>query len=218
MAVRDERLERAEAAYERAVFGGDPGDLPGAARDLDAVAADLALARGKLRHARVLADDVADRDDAAERALFEQAAGLYQALGDPRGEGEATVWIGIVQQVLLGDDDAAVPLLESGAALAERAGDALTRSYALRHLGIAAHRAGRLDDARAHLEASTELRRSLAFDAGVAANLVGLAYIAAAQDRADAVEAILDEARAAASPDAEGVLRQVDEARANLLA
>jgi hypothetical protein len=33
----DERLDHARQAYEDAVFGGDPGGLPGAERDLDAV-------------------------------------------------------------------------------------------------------------------------------------------------------------------------------------
>jgi hypothetical protein len=35
----------------------------------------------------------------------------------------------------------------------------LTLSYALRHLGIAEHRAGHLDQARSYLEESTRLRR-----------------------------------------------------------
>jgi Flp pilus assembly protein TadD len=50
-------------------------------------------------------------------------------------------------------------------------------SEALRHLGIAEHRAGRLDTARQRLEESVRLRREIGLMPGVAANLVGLAYI-----------------------------------------
>lgn len=53
--------------------------------------------------------------------------------------------------------------------------------------------------------------------AAAAANMVGLAYIAAAQQRADDAGAILDEAGAiATSSGADRILAQVNEARANL--
>ena len=58
-------------------------------------------------------------------------------------------------------------------------------SYALRHLSIAEHTAGRLEAARRLLEESVRLRREVGFLPGVAANLVGLIYIAAAQGRRD---------------------------------
>jgi hypothetical protein len=50
----DERIERAGLLYERAVFGGDTGVLAIAERELDGVEADLALARGRIVHARSL--------------------------------------------------------------------------------------------------------------------------------------------------------------------
>ena len=41
----EDRIERARLLYERAVFGGDADALATADRELDAVEADLALAR-----------------------------------------------------------------------------------------------------------------------------------------------------------------------------
>ena len=45
----DGRIERAGLLYERAVFGGEAGVLETAGRELDAVEADLSLARGHRR-------------------------------------------------------------------------------------------------------------------------------------------------------------------------
>jgi hypothetical protein len=90
-------------------------------------------------------------------------------------------------------------------------------SEALRHLGIAAHGAGRLEVARQRLEESTQLRREIGLLPGAAANMVGLAYIAAAQERGDDALALLDEAGAmAGASQAHRIVRQVDEARQEL--
>lgn len=80
----DIRLTRAQERYEQAVFGGDAKSLDEAERDLVALEADTALARGRLLHARFLETGA---EDAAELSLFERAAQLYRELGDPRGEG-----------------------------------------------------------------------------------------------------------------------------------
>src|SRR3954469_1763508 len=71
-------IERARLLYERAVFGGDASALAEADRALDAVEADLAIARGRIVHARYLATR---EEDPSEPALFERAAELYRALG-----------------------------------------------------------------------------------------------------------------------------------------
>jgi hypothetical protein len=87
----------------------------------------------------------------------------------------------------------------------------------LRHLGIVEHRAGHFGQARRHLEESTRLRRRLGFGPGVAANLVGLAYLAAADGRDEEVPAILDEADCIASgSDPAGITRQIEVARRGL--
>src|SRR5262249_46728563 len=93
--VPDERLDRAREQYERAVFGGDGGGLTAAAAELDELEADLALARGRILHARFLTDR---REDPQELVLFERAAELYQRMGNVRGEAEASFWVGCFHQ------------------------------------------------------------------------------------------------------------------------
>jgi len=214
----DGRIEQARLLYERAVFEGDPGLLATADRELDAVEAGLALARGRIMHARFLQQRDAEPDqargDPGELALFERAVRLYRTLGDVRGEAESLFWVGCFHQVVRRDNQAAAPVLGRSLELASRAGDEPTMSEALRHLGIAAHAAGQLDTARQRLEESTRLRRQSGPRAGVASNLVGLAYIAAGQDRRDDALALLDEAGAIAETSGAGrILDQVAQAR-----
>jgi tetratricopeptide (TPR) repeat protein len=216
-----DRIERAGLLCERSTFNGDAGALAAADRELDAVEADLALARGRVIHGRFLEQRAADpgqaREDPRELALFERAAQLYRALGDLGGEAESLFWIGCFHQVARGDDGAAAPALERSRELAQRAGDKKTMSYALRHQGIAEHAAGRLDTARERLEESVRLRREIGLLPGVAANLVGLAYIAAGQGRRDEALALVEEADAiAAACGARTILGHVAQARARL--
>ncbi len=207
----EEKLERARLFYERAVFDGEAGVLEVADRELDAIEAGLALARGRIMHARFFEDG---EEDPRELALFERATELYRALGDLRGESESLLWIGLLHQVVRRDDDTAVPFLERSHELAVRAGDKLLMSYALRHLGTAEHAAGRLETARERLEESVRLRRELGFLPGVAANLVGLIYIAAAEGRRDDALALAEEGSALAeAAGAKNIARQIEEAR-----
>ena len=213
----DDRIERAREIYLRAVYGGDGSALAEAERGLDAVEADVALARGRLLHARFQTEPAVRTEpaveDPAELPLFEHALALYRAVGDTRGEAEASFWIGCLHQFVRRDDETAVPYLE----LAERAGDRWTRSEALRHLGISAHAAGRLDEARDRLEESSRLRREVGALPGVASNMVGLAYIAAAQDRRADALATLDEAQTIAEAHgAHAILRHIEEARTRI--
>ena len=217
----EDRIEHARLLYERAVSDGDADALTAADNELDGVEADLALARGRIMHTRFLEQRDADPEravaDPCELALFERAAELYRNVADGRGEGEALFWIGCFHQVVRRDDQTAVPILQRSRALADAAGDKRTLSEALRHLGIAEHRAGRLGPARQRLEESTRLRREIGQMPGVAANLVGLAYIAAADDRPGDARALLAEAGAIAeATGAHRITRQVDEARAHL--
>jgi tetratricopeptide (TPR) repeat protein len=218
----DDRIGRAGQLYEQAVFGGDAGILDEADRQLDAVEADYCLARGRITHTRFLLQRDQDPgqaiSDPGELALFERAAQLYRALGDLRGEAEALFWTGCFHQVIQHDNAVAVPALERSLELGSQVGDKQTMSEALRHLGIASHAAGQLDAARRHLEDSTQLRREIGLLPGVAANLIGLAYIAAGQDRRDDSRALLEEASAIArAHGADRILRSVSEARAELL-
>ena len=217
----DERIERSRLLYERALFDGDGEALAEAERELDGAEADLALARGRVIHGRFLEQRAEDseqaREDPRELALFERAAELYRARGDVRGEAEALFWVGCCQQVIRRDNGTAVPVLWRSLELATEADDTVTMSEALRHLGIAEHAAGRLETARLHLEESTRLRREIGNWPGVASNLVGLIYIAAGQDRHDEALKLAEEARAIAEANgARGLLRQIEEARAQL--
>nr|WTA65290.1 tetratricopeptide repeat protein [Micromonospora sp. NBC_00855] len=217
----DDRIVRAREIYERAVFGGDTSGLIDAEQGLHAVEADAALARGMILHARfqgATADGGSSpTEDPSELLLFERALELYRALGDPRGEAEALFWIGCLHQFIRRDDETAVPYLERSCRLAAETGDTSTRSEALRHLGIAAHAAGRLDEARERLEESTRLRREVGALPGVASNMIGLAYIAAAQDRRADALAILDEADTIArTHGAHAIERHIEQARTQI--
>jgi tetratricopeptide (TPR) repeat protein len=217
----DDRIERARKVYERAVFGGETDGLAEAEQGLDAVEADAALARGLILHARFqsVPADVGSlpAEDPAELPLFERALELYRALGDTRGEAEALFWIGCLHQFIRRDNETAVPYLERSCLLAAQIGDKPTQSEALRHLGIAAHATGRLDEARERLEESSRLRREVGALPGVASNMIGLAYIAAAQDRRADAFATLDEAHAIARAyGAHAIVRHIEQARTQI--
>lgn len=213
----DERLTEALKRYEVAVFAGDTAGLDVADRALDAVEADTALARGRIRHARFLAARAAGEqpaDDPIEIALFDRALELYEALDDTRGAAEAQFWVGCFHQVVRGDQTGTEAMFARARDLAEEAGDELTRSYALRHLAFVANHAGRTADALAALAESTNLRRGIGFKAGVAANLVAEAYLTA---EAGDPSALLDQAeRLATESGAHAVVGWVADARTNL--
>ncbi|MEU5860933.1 MULTISPECIES: tetratricopeptide repeat protein [unclassified Nonomuraea] len=205
-------IERAQELYERGIYAGDDAALATSDRELDAVEAALCLARGRVLHGRVLQGDEADP---RELPLFQRATTLFRALGDRRGEGEAAFWEGCFHQVVEGDLDRAVPLFERAGELAAETGDLATLAEVLRHQGIVAHRAGRLDEARERLTESSRLRRELGHPAGVASNQVGLIRIAVAQGRHAEALALADEARALAESCGAGrIAAHVEEARA----
>ncbi len=212
----DRRLDRTEELYQRSVFCGDSRGLDEAGRLLDAVEADLSLARGKLIHASFLeqrrSSGAAAVADPGELQFFERAAELYESLDDVPGQGRAAFWIGCFYQVVLDDDAKAVSALERAAELATETGDNLTLSYALRHLAFADHKAGRLDSAKDKFSESTRLRREAGFWPGVAANLIGLAYVSAEQGRKDEAIGFATQARAVAREcGAGGMIAMADE-------
>jgi ribosomal protein S18 acetylase RimI-like enzyme len=191
-------------AYDRAAFAGDPGELAGADRRLAVQEAEICLSRAKLAHARFLTGS-GDHDE--ELPLLDRAVTLFRQAGDVTGEAESLCWTGIFHQVVRQDDAEAVPFFRRAA---ER-GDPLTRSFALRHLGVAEHRSGNLTAARELLEESTGLRREHGFPIGVAANLVGLIYIAAAEG-ADTTGLIAEARALATAAGATTILAEIEEA------
>jgi hypothetical protein len=194
----DERLVRAKEWTELATFAGDNSKLAEAERELDALAAEVALARGRILHARFLGQHFGgepnpDRDP-RELELFEEALRLSEQLGDSRGQGEALFLIGIFHQVVMDDGATGLPFFERSVQAASAAGDQMTMSYSLRHLGFADLEAGRLDAAWDRFAESTRLRREAGFLSGVAANLVGMAEIATAKGERDEALRLVDEA------------------------
>jgi tetratricopeptide (TPR) repeat protein len=213
--MTDDRLEVARQLYERAVFGGDTSALQQADRELDTLEAGLCLARGRILHARALADQ---RPDPRELALFERARDLFSEAGDRRGEAESTFWIGTYHQVLAHDQQAARPALERARSLAVELDDTLLLSYAVRHLGFAAAMAdGDLERARTLLEESLRLRRALDFQPGVAAALLALAELETRAGNRPQASRLLDEARqVAVASQANGILHWIEQARTEL--
>jgi hypothetical protein len=134
-------LDRAEQAYHRAVFGGDPSELDSALDDLVGDAPKTLLARGRVLHARFLTDGVASGE---ELTCFDDALVGFRAEHDRTGEAQALFWQGCYWQVIARDEARAIGPLEAAAKLSAECGDDQTRSYALRHLGIAEHRSGTL--------------------------------------------------------------------------
>ncbi|MDQ2811862.1 MAG: tetratricopeptide repeat protein [Actinomycetota bacterium] len=207
-------FEQARVLYERAMFGGDYESLAVADRVLDGAEAALALSRGRILHARLLRER---RDDPAEGTLFERAASMFRQLGDAQGEGEALFWLGTYHQVVRGDNETALPSLERARELASGAGDRLTLSYVVRHLGFARMAAGDEGAARPLFEESVRLRREIGFLPGVAAGLLALAELDIQAGHRDHARRLLDEAAAvAASAGAQGTLRWIEEARKGL--
>ena len=217
----EDRIERVKRLYDQAVYGGDTSVLAEADRCVEAMEADAALARGRILHARFLNERAIPGssavEDPAELPLFQRATDLYRAVGDVRGEAEGLFWIGCLHQVIRRDNDSAVPELERSCQLAAEVADTWTQAEALRHLGIAAHMAGRFDEARQRLEESSRLRREDGAMPGVASNMVGLAYIAAAQGRRADALATLDEALTIAQVHgAHAIVRHIEQARAEI--
>ena len=124
-------------------------------REQIGVEADLACGRRRLVHAELLAQR---EEDVREGELFERSADLPREIGEARGEGEVSFWIGMSYQVARDDTATAVPFLEHSYALAESVGDKLTLPYAARHPGYADLDAGRLNVARVRFEGSARLR------------------------------------------------------------
>lgn len=213
-------LASADRAYHSAVFGGDASGLRSALHGLRA--ADPAdpsthLARGRLLHAGHLAgatdlDSTAAGGHLDEEECFNEAYSGFLARGDLAGQARARFWQGCYWQVVREDQDRALTFLRPALELSVAAGDALTESYALRHLGIAAFVTGDAEEARVLLERSVALRRGLGFDAGVAANLIGLAHLAVEGGELDRAVATAEEALAlATAAEADAIAAQARE-------
>lgn len=98
------------------------------------------------------------RDPRVVGEFADRAARLRSASPDTSRGGYVTFYAGLIEQNLRGDHAAAAPLYAEALRLARAAGDELTESYALRHLGYLASKAGDRRAAREQWDRSTELR------------------------------------------------------------
>lgn len=176
---------------------------------LDAVEADLSVARGRLLHAEYLKER--RQEDPRELPSFERAAELYAELGDERGEAEALFWIATYHQAIHHDLEVSIPFLERAEDLARRIGDKLLLSYIARHIGFVDQLVhGDLDAARRRQEESVALRREVGHLPGVAAGLLALAEVAYARGDTAEHDRLLDEAESVAvDSGAKGIQRWI---------
>ena len=186
-------LARADLLNEQALFTGSAAARARAVAELDSAEALLALGRGRVLHARFLAERGAE--DPEELASFERALAIAELLGDRALEAQACFWVGLVHQVVRGEHEPALPFFARSYEVARDVGDAVTMSYAVRHLAFADDDAGRHAQAWARFEESVELRRVEGFLPGVAAGLLTLGEVAAEQGRPEEARRLLEEAR-----------------------
>jgi hypothetical protein len=205
----DERLTEAYRLYEASVFYGETDAGARATPLLDAVEADLNLARGRQLHAECL--QKRSEEDPRELPSFERAAELYRELGDERGEAEALFWIATYHQALHQDVVTSIPFLERAEELALRTDDKLLLSYIARHIGFVEQYAHKdLNAARRRQEQSAALRREAGHLPGVAAALLAQAEVAKDQGDTAEYDRLLDEAEAVAKESgAAGVQRWI---------
>jgi hypothetical protein len=116
-----------------------------------------------------------------------------------------------------GDNPGSLPHFQASFDLAEKHDDAITMSYAARHLGFVALDDGREHEAWTWFEKSVSLRRAEGFLPGVAAGLLTLGEVAAEHGRPEQARELLLEARTLAEQvGAEPFLRRIEEALAGL--
>jgi hypothetical protein len=193
VALTDDPLLRADLLNEQALFAGDPDARARAAVELDRAEALLLQQRGRILHSEFLWER--GDEDPRELECFERSLTLARHAGDERLEAWARFWIGLVHQVVRGDDAGALPHFEAAYTVARELGDTMLAAYAVRHLAFCRHAQGQSDDAWRGLEESVDLRRADGFLPGVAAGLLTLGEIAAEEGRVDEARAFLAEAR-----------------------
>lgn len=207
-------IARADLLNEWALFAGSDDARRRAGDELARAEALLALGRGRMIHAQYLADR---EEDPRELELFERALELARSLGDRALEAQALFWVGLVHQVVRGDNPASLRYFQDSYDFAQQLGDTLTMSYAARHLGFVDLGAGRPEEAWARFEESVTLRRADGFLPGVAAGLLTLGEVAAEAGRFEQARKLLLEARTLAEQvGAEPFLRRIEGVLAEL--
>jgi tetratricopeptide (TPR) repeat protein len=192
LALVDDPLARADLLSEQALFQGNAQARAQAERELDRAEVLLLLGRGRILHARFLAER---EEDPEELALFGQALELARTTGEELLEAEARFWVGLVHQVVRGDHDAAREHFLAAWTTARERGATKLQSYAVRHLGFVYDADGDGDRALEAFEESVALRREDGFLPGVAAGLLTLAEVAVERGEPERARPLLAEAR-----------------------
>jgi tetratricopeptide (TPR) repeat protein len=180
-----------EAARSRAEEDGDRRTEAGAIDQL-----------GWLTHFRALDGNLAEADSGAEEALFQRALAISREIGDQAGIAGALFGLGLVDQVLRRDWEAAIPRFREALALAGEHGTDILRSECERHVGFF-YMVEDVQPEKAieHLGRSLELRERWGDERWIPSGLLALGMAELAADRRD--EALdhlgqaLDRARAA---------------------
>lgn len=196
LALVQEPIARADLLNEHALFTGSSEARVGAASELDRAEALVLQGRGRILHARYLADR---EEDPQELELFQRSLALAERAGDAGLAAWSRFWIGVVHQVCRGDDATGRPHFQAAYDAACERDDRLLRSYAVRHLGFSELERGQAATAWEAFEESVRLRREDGFGPGVAAGLLTLGQVAAEQGRPEEARRLLEEARETAA-------------------
>ncbi|MCP4543539.1 MAG: hypothetical protein GY832_41025 [Chloroflexi bacterium] len=123
-----------------------------------------------------------------ELEFFERGLELRKKEGTAEQVAESLFHIGLVFDVIRKDYDQALPYHEQAYELACEAGDRITASYAIRHIGFARLAAEELAAAKKALVESLDLREAVGFAPGIAFALAALAHVDALEgDKAQAL-------------------------------
>ena len=123
-----------------------------------------------------------------ELPLFERALGIRRDRGDEAEIAESIFHVGLVHQVVRGEQERSRPFFEESYERARTAGDRLLMSYAIRHVAFCDQEAGDLERAEAGFRESLALRAEAGWVPGIAAAQLGLALLL--EDRGSHDEAV----------------------------
>ena len=141
-----------------------------------------------LARLRLAGVELVSGDQAAARAHYQAALGLYRELGERRGEANASLGLGDVERIA-GDQAAARAHYQAALGLYRDLGDHEGQASASLGLGHVERIAGELGAARAHFEAAVGLYRELGNRVGEAKASLGLGHVEQAYGDPDATRA-----------------------------
>ena len=200
-------FETVRILHDLALFGGEPTALENAEGVLDegmtlsATAGPSTVAEAlDLRGMQTYYRSILTGPKRAQlaRADLESSLEIRVTIGAVGEISQSLFHVGLVRQVLEGDNIGAVPYFERALRMAEAAEDSITQSYALRHLGYAHLESNRVDDAEREFTGSLSLRRVAGFLPGVAAAMLAIVDLRVRQGRVAEARTLAEQARSMA--------------------